>query len=109
MEISQGIHESLSISSFPVVVAEVREWQKTTTIVLLQVSLTSSPIQSLPGISEEAPVSQRMTEIFQNASFSDLFFPLALESADALSLLYHPTATSEPDGDSMVVTTLPGE
>lgn len=78
-------------------------------IVLLHVSLTSSPTQSRPEISVEALASQRTTEISRNASFSDQLLSRALEIGDALSALYRLIATSPSDGDPMVVTTLPDE
>lgn len=73
------------------------------------VSLTFLPNLSQPGISEVALASQKTTEIFLNAFFFDQLLSRALESGDALSALYLLTSTSQPDGDPMVVTTLPDE
>ena len=89
--------------------ASVRERQKTTRIVSLDVSLTSWLIQFRLEIFERALVTQRTTEISQIASFFDRLLSRVLESGDALSALYPPTATFQPHGDPIVVTILPDE
>lgn len=86
-----------------------RERPKTTTTVLLPVSSTSLPNQPRLEVSEGAQASQRTIEISQNAFFSEQVLSQALESGDALSALYLPTATSQHDGDPTVVTNLPDE
>ena len=78
-------------------------------IVSLDASLTSWLIHFRLGIFEQALVTQRTTEISQIASFFDQLLSRVLESGDALSVLYPPTAIFQPDGDPMVVTTLPDE
>lgn len=72
-------------------------------------SLTSSPNQPRPEVSEAAQASQWTIEISQNASFSEQVLSQALESGDVLSALYRRTVTSQNDGDPTVVMNLPDE
>lgn len=83
--------------------------RRKTTIVCPDVFSTSSMNQVRLGVSEVVLVSPKMTEISQSAFFSDQLLFLVLESGDALFGLFRQSASSQHDGDPMVVATVTDE